>query len=219
MLIVEDEVQIASFLKKSFEAESFAVDIVHDGETGSYNARVNDYDVIILDNMLPKKIGLEVCKDIRNAGKNTPILMLSVKSDIPEKVTLFEAGVDDYVTKPYSFEEVRARVRAIMRRDKSYQPVSLTYGKLFMNCDAQEVKYGEQEIYLTRKEFSLLELLLRNAGKVVSRGMIMEHVWNMSADPFSRTIETHILNLRKKMDGMAEDSFIKNIPGRGYKIP
>ncbi len=218
ILIVEDDLEIAGFLKKSFEAESFAVDMAHDGERGSYAARTNEYDLVLLDNMLPKKEGLEVCQEIREAGKSMPIMMLSVKADVPEKVSLLNAGIDDYVAKPYSFEEVLARTRALLRRNRTYKPASLSYGDLFMDSATQEVKRGAKSIYLTRKEFSLLELLVQHSDKVVSRGMIMEHVWNMEGDPFSHSIETHILNLRRKINGNKKKVLIQNIPGRGYRI-
>ena len=234
ILIVEDDIDIAHFLKKSFEAESFAVDVMSDGEQGSYAARTNDYDIIILDNMLPKKKGLEVCRDIRTStsrGKDVPIIMLSVKSEIPEKIALLNAGIDDYMTKPYSFEELFARTKAQIRRVHHRDGSSdglvseiLHVGNLTINRATQEVKKGAKGIYLTRKEFALLELLVKNKGKVVSRGTIMEHVWDMDGDPLSRTIETHILNLRKKLGdtsrakGARSHRLIFNVPGRGYKI-
>jgi DNA-binding response OmpR family regulator len=218
ILVVEDNANIAKELKRNFEAESFAVDTAADGEKGSFDARTNTYDLIILDNILPKKEGLTVCREIRAAGKNTPIIMLSVCSEIPEKVTLLQAGIDDYVTKPYSFEELLARCRAVLRRGQVSAPTVFTCGDILVDCSTQEIRQGDKTIYLTRKEFSLLELLIKNSNKVVSRGMIMEHVWNMDSDPFSRTIDTHILNLRKKIEGGPRPKLIHNVPGRGYKI-
>lgn len=218
ILVVEDDVDMAKFLKKNLEAESFAVDVAHDGEKGSFAARTNLYDLIILDNMLPKKGGLDVCQEIRQAGKETPIIMLSACSEVTEKVSLLRAGIDDYVTKPYSFEELVARVRAVLRRSRAYQSEVLSFGNMLMDSASQEVRRGGTTIYLTRKEFSLLELLVKNSNKVVSRGMIMEHVWNMDSDPFSRTIDTHILNLRKKIECTDGRRMIHNVPGRGYKI-
>lgn len=218
LLIIEDEIDIALSLKKSFEAESFAVDCTHDGEKGSYTARANPYDLIILDNMLPKKAGLEVCKELRQANITTPILMLSVRSEIPEKVTLLNAGIDDYVSKPYSFEELLARVYALLRRQKTLKETILKHKHLRLNPLTQQVFQSKKELYLTRKEFSLLELLLVNKGKVVSKSKIMEHVWNMELDPFSRSVETHILNIRKKLETKSSHTIIKNIPGRGYMI-
>jgi two-component system copper resistance phosphate regulon response regulator CusR len=218
LLIVEDDPGIATFLKKSFEAEAFAVDVATDGEQGSYVARTNAYDVIILDNMLPKKVGLDVCRDIRKNGQTVPIIMLSVRSEIPEKVTLFNAGIDDYVTKPYSFDELLARVYARLRGEQTARSVPIEVGDLIIDSASQEVRRGGREIYLTRKEFALLELLARNKGKVVSRGTIMEHVWDMNADPLSRTIDMHIANLRKKIDLPRKPALIRNVPGRGYRL-
>lgn len=217
ILVVDDDTDIASFLKKSFEAEAFAVDVAHDGEKGLFAARTNTYDLIVLDNILPKKTGLEVCAELRREGQKIPIIMLSVKSEIPEKVDLLNAGVDDYVTKPYSFEEVLARVRALLRRHSSFDNAVIEADDLLIDTVSHEVKRGNKDVYLTRKEFALLELLVRNKGKVVSRGMIMEHVWDMEGDPFSRTIEVHILNIRKKIE-TGSRKLIHNIPGRGYKI-
>lgn len=218
MLVVEDDPEIASFLKRSFESESFAVDVAMDGERGSYSARTNGYDIVILDNMLPKKQGLEVCRDIRGNGQTMPIIILSVRSEIPEKITLLKAGVDDYMTKPYSFDELLARVRAHLRRSRTIEPTDIHIDDLYINIAKQEVIRGAKSIYLTRKEFALLELLAKNAGKVVSRGTIMEHVWDMEANPLSRTIDMHILNIRKKIELPRKRRLIHNIPGRGYKL-
>ncbi|MDB5254016.1 MAG: two component transcriptional regulator, winged helix family [Parcubacteria group bacterium] len=217
LLIIEDDPQVSAFLKRSFEAESFAVDTADDGEKGSFHARTNEYDAIILDNMLPKKQGIDVCRDIRKANNPTPILMLSVKSDIPEKVILLEAGVDDYMTKPYSYDELSARIRSLLRRKPLIEVEIYTFGDLSIDLTKQKISLKGKDVYLTRKEFSLLELLVKNTGHIVSRGRIMEHVWDMNGNPFSRTIETHILNLRKKIETKTE-KYIHNIPGRGYKF-
>ncbi len=200
ILIVEDEKQIAKFLRAGLEAESFAVDVADDGERGSFLARTNDYDLIILDNVLPKKTGLQVCQEIRKDGKSVPIIVLSVKSETSAKVELLNSGADDYLSKPFSLEELLARVRALLRRPPKVEGDILQIADLILDNKKQIVKRGAKEVYLTRKEFALLEYLLKNAGAVLSRGMIMEHVWNMSADPFSNTIESHILSLRRKID-------------------
>ncbi len=218
LLIVEDEKKISDFLRVGLEAESFAVDVADDGERGSYLARVNDYDAIILDNILPKKTGMEVCEEIRKNGFSTPILILSVKSETATKVDLLNAGADDYLIKPFSLQELLARLRALMRRPRQIKGDVLTIGDLILDTKKQSVGRAKREIYLTRKEFSLLEYLMRNPGTVLSRGMMMEHVWDMSADPFSNTIESHILSLRKKINGKGEKKLITTVPGRGYKI-
>ena len=218
ILVVEDEKQIADRLKIGLESEFFVVDVAEDGEKGSYFGRTNDYDLIILDNILPKKIGLQVCEEIRKAGKSVPIIVLSVKSDTTSKVGLLNAGADDYLNKPFSFEELLARVRALLRRPKQVEGELIKIGDLVLDTKKHIVQRGSKEIYLTRKEFALLEYLMKNAGIALSRGMIMEHVWNMNADPFSNTIESHILSLRKKIDAKGKKKLIQTAPGIGYKI-
>ncbi|HEY1037395.1 MAG TPA: response regulator transcription factor [Candidatus Paceibacterota bacterium] len=217
VLIIEDDKDTRESLKMVLERESFAVDSAADGQRGSYMARTNDYDIVLLDNNLPIKTGLEVCTDIRNASNNVPILLLSVKSEADEKALLLDSGADDYLSKPYSHKELLARMRAVTRRAPAIQPDVFVIGDLVVNCGNCEVKMGGKEVYLTRKEFSLLELLLRHRGKTVSRGIILEHVWDMDINPMSKTVETHILNLRKKLERKGE-RLIHNVHGRGYKI-
>jgi DNA-binding response OmpR family regulator len=192
ILIVEDEEGIASFLKAGLESEYFAVDVAEDGERGSYLARTNEYDIIILDNMLPKKEGAEVCDDIRKSGKTTPIIMLSARSELGIKVELLNKGADDYLTKPFSLEELIARIRALLRRPTTLSSEILQVDDLIMDTKKHVTTREGKEIYLTKKEFMLLELLMKHKGSVVSRGSIMEHVWDMNVDPFSNTIESHI---------------------------
>lgn len=218
VLIVEDEEGIASFLKAGLESEYFAVDIAEDGEQGSYLGRTNDYDVIILDNMLPKRTGAEVCVDIRKMGITTPIIMLSVRSEMTTKVDLLNKGADDYLTKPFSLEELVARIRALLRRPQVISPEILCVDDLVMDTKRHVTKRGNKEIYLTKKEFMLLELLLRRKGAVVSRGAIMEHVWDMRIDPLSNTVESHILNLRKKTSQRGKKQLIHTVPSVGYII-
>ena len=218
ILVVEDEKKIRDFLKTSLEAECFAVDVSEEGEQGSYLARTNEYDLIILDNVLPKKTGLEVCQDIRKIGRTTPILILSVKSETLSKVELLNAGADDYLSKPFSLEELLARIRALLRRQKDIESDILTVDDLALDTKRHTTKRGKKEIYLTRKEFMLIEYLMRNQEMVLTRGMIMEHVWDMTADPFSNTIESHILSLRRKIDTKGKKKLIHTVPGRGYKI-
>lgn len=218
ILVVEDEKEIRDFIKSSLEAECYAVDAAPDGEKGSYLARTNDYDLIILDNVMPKKSGLEVCEEIRKDGKKVPILILSVKSETTTKVDLLNAGADDYLTKPFSLDELLARIKALLRRPPELENEVYSIDGLELNENKHSVKRDGKEIYLTRKEFALLKYLMKNQGIVLSRGMIMEHVWDMSIDPFSNTIESHILSLRKKIDMRGKKKIICTIPGRGYKI-
>ncbi len=218
ILIIEDEKEIRDLLRRGLEGECFAVDEAENGEEGIALALQNDYDLIILDNIMPKKNGLEVCKEIRGNNKSVPIIMLSIKSEVTTKTNLLNAGVDDYITKPFSFDELIARVRALLRRPKELESEIMKVGDLELDVKNHIVKRGDKDIYLARKEFMLLSYLMKNKGVVVTRSMMMEHVWDMNADPFSNTIESHILNLRKKIDEKGKDKIICTVPGRGYRV-
>lgn len=219
ILIVEDDKNIANLLKTNIRAECFTVDVAHDGEKGEFMALTNEYDLVLLDNMLPKKNGMEICQGIRKK-KNTPIIILSVQSEVFDKVELLNAGADDYIAKPFSFDELMARIKAVLRRPSKIEKEILKIGDIQIDLKNQTAERNKKEIYLTRKEFMLLALLAKNKGTIVSRGMIMEHVWNIDADPFSNTIETHIGTLRKKLrpNQRSKKQFIVTVPGRGYKI-
>jgi DNA-binding response OmpR family regulator len=219
ILIITANADQAEFLRGSLVAELFSADVALDGASGSYLARTNDFDLVILDpGGLSKKAGADVCQEIRDSGKTVPILILSELEDVPSKISMFELGADDYVTKPFIFGELLARLRALLRRPKLFQSELLVVGDLLLDSGRHVVRRGDQEIYLTRKEFMLLEYLMRHCGNVVSRGMLMEHVWDINGDMLSNTIETHILNLRKKIHVRGRKKVIKTIPGRGYKI-
>lgn len=218
VLLVEDEPEIRELLKSALEAEYFAVDVGKDGDEGLTLATQNGYDVIVLDNILPKRSGEMICKELRNMGKSTPILFLSVLSDTSKKIDLLNIGADDYLTKPFAFEELLARLRALLRRPKQISSDVLTCEDVVLDVNAQTVKRGKKFIHLTRKEFMLLEHLMRNYGIVVSRSMLMEHVWDMALDPFSNTIEAHILSLRKKLESSNKKKLIHTISGKGYKF-
>ena len=218
ILVVEDNKEVSDFLKTSLEAEYFAVDTAEDGERGAYLGRINSYDLIILDNMLPKKMGKEVCISIKEKRKDVPVIMLSVKADIPTKIEMLDIGADDYMSKPFSFSELLSRIRALLRRPQQIAPDVMQIGNIFLDEKRHLVKNGSKEIHLTRKEFMLLELLMRRNGEVVSRGDIAEHAWDMDLDPFSNTIEAHIRNLRKKIETRGVKEFITTISGRGYRI-
>jgi len=218
ILVVDDDIEIRKFLKKNLELESFVVDTAGDGEEGSYMGRTHPYDLILLDNIMPKKNGFEVCKEIRSSGKSMPIIILSIDADIGKKISLLNIGADDYVTKPFSYKELSSRIRALLRRPTTIVLPVLKTGDLTLDTLNQKVKRGSKEIYLTRKEFALAEYLMRNSGAVVSRATLLEHVWDDDVDPFSNTIEAHILNLRKKIDLPSRRKLIHTVPGRGYKI-
>jgi DNA-binding response OmpR family regulator len=218
ILIIEDEADIRNFLTRNLEKEGFAVDSAEDGNKGSYFARTNDYDVVLLDNILPGQNGTNVAAEIRKSGKTMPIIMVSVKSEVTHKVESLGLGIDDYVTKPFSFQELLARIKAVLRRPYEIKSGVLKLEDLTIDTDKQTVRRGKVDVYLTRKEFSLLECLAKQNGAVLSRGNIMEQVWNAEGDPFSNTIESHILNLRKKIDRGRKRKLIKTVPGRGYRI-
>jgi two-component system OmpR family response regulator len=218
LLIVEDDPDISDFIEAGFKAEGFAIDKAYTGAQGSYLARINPYDIITLDFSLPLKNGLEVCEEIRAAGVPTPIIFLSVVSDTKNKIAALSKGADDYLTKPFLFEELRERVRAILRRPGRIKDSILNIGDLCVDTERRIVKRENKFIYLTRKEYSLLEYLVRNAETTVSRSMILEHVWSSDSDPLSNTVEAHILRLRKKINAGHSHELIRNIPGRGYVL-
>jgi DNA-binding response OmpR family regulator len=217
-LVIDDEKGVRETLAENLRTRCFAVDTAEDGTEGSYMARTNEYDIIILDNMLPEKNGITVCEEVRKTGRTTPIIILSVLSDPWRKVDLLNAGADDYMIKPFSFEELMARIRALLRRPLTIEGDVIIIDTLSLDTKQQTVKREEAGIYLTRKEYMLLEYLMRNRGSVLSRAMIMEHVWDMTSDPFSNTIESHILSLRKKVDKPHQQKLIHTVPGRGYRI-
>lgn len=217
ILIIEDDISIRNVLRLSLEAKGFVVDEAEDGEIGSYLARTNSYNIILLDNVLPKKMGGHICKEIRELGITTPILTLSGKQEVLTKIQLLNSGADDYITKPFSFDELLARINAVLRRPNTIKQNILRVNNFEVNFSAQTIKKNNKEVYLTRKEFSLLEFLTTHRDTVVSRGQILEHVWEMSIDPFSNTIETHIMNLRKKLKD-TKRTLITSIPGRGYRL-
>lgn len=218
VLIIEDDENISRLLKDSLKTEFFAVDSAADGEKGSHLAQINDYDLIILDHLLPKKDGLAVIREIRAKKIAVPILLLSVRGAAAHKAQLLDAGADDYLAKPFSLDELMARIRALLRRPAVLKNDIYKIGDLALDVKKCAVCRGGKDIYLTRKEFMLLHYLMQHEGVVLSRGAILEHVWDMNTDIFSNTIESHILSLRKKIGDMGKHRLIQTIPGRGYKI-
>lgn len=216
-LIIEDDKETIDFLKSSLKDEGFLVDTAEDGEEGLYKAQINTYDLIILDKGLPKKNGLQVCSELRNKGKSIPIIILSVESDAATKTDLLNIGADDYLSKPFSFAELLARIKALLRRPEKIEDNILKVGDLTLDVNGRKIKWKNKEIYFTNKEFMLLEYLMKNRGRVLSRAEILEHIWDVNADPFTNTIETHILNIRKKIQG-SKNKLIRTIPLMGYKI-
>lgn len=216
VLIVEDDRGIAEILKEGLVAASHTVDLSDNGGDGSFLARSFEYDAIVLDYSLPKKNGLVVCKEIRDSGKTTPILFLSVNDDTEIKIKAFDSGADDYVTKPFSMQELNSRLRAITRRSNTIEKTILKVRDLVMDTNTCSVTRGNRVINLTRKEYSMLEYFMHQPHSVVSRALLMEHVWTADQDPFSNTIEAHIRNVRKKLNTGFVVPMIINVPGRGY---
>jgi len=217
ILIIEDEAEIRDFLRTGLEAEMFAVDVAADGERGLFLSRSNDYDLVILDYVLPKLNGRQVLEAIRRDKPHLPIIILTVRSELEIKKTLYALGADDYLTKPFLFQELKLRIRALLRRPPALPSQILKVDNLSLDLNQQTVKRGGQEIYLTRKEFMLLEYLMRERGRVLTRGMILEHAWDLNSDPFSNSLETHIASLRKKLRAGGKD-LIHTFHGRGYKL-
>lgn len=218
ILVVEDHQKIANSIKRGLEQESFAVDMVHDGESAVLEAINEDYDAIILDIMLPKKDGFQVVEEIRAEGKNTPVLMLTAKDAVQDKVTGLNKGADDYLAKPFSFDELLARVRALMRRPAKTLSKKLVCDDLELDTVETTVQRAGKIIQLSKKEFALLEYLLRNQGRIVSKESIREHVWDFDADILPNTIEAYIGYLRTKIDKPYKSALIKTVRGFGYKI-
>lgn len=218
ILIADDEPSVRILLQETLKNEGFAVDTADDGEHALSLARTNDYDVIVLDNRMPRRTGLEVVRTLRDEDNATPILMLSVLDDVRQKADLLNLGADDYLVKPYSHEELVARIRALLRRAKTLTHDTLTADDLVLDVKRHTAHRSNNELTLTNKEFTLLEYLMRNAGSVLTRGMIMEHVWDMNIDPFSNTIESHVASLRKKIEPPGAKKLIHTINGRGYKF-
>ena len=220
ILVVEDEHRIAHSLQKGLEQERFAVDVAYTGGEGYDLASSEDYDLIILDIMLPEMDGVTLCKELRKNKIHSPILLLTAKSQTSEKVTGLNSGADDYLTKPFSFEELLARVRALLRRKGTVVQTSLSIDNLTMDVGRFEVKRGEVFISLTSKEFSLLEFLLTKKNQIISKDQIIQHVWNFDADILLNTVEVYIKKLRDKIDNKfpEQKQLIKPVRGFGYKL-
>jgi DNA-binding response OmpR family regulator len=220
ILIIEDDHKIANALKKGLEQESFAVDVSFDGGDGLGSALTIKYDLVVLDRMLPGGIdGLTIAKKMREINIHTPILILTAKDKISDKVEGLNAGADDYLIKPFAFEEFLARIKALLRRPSQSLDSVLKVGDLTLDRDRFEVKRNGKKIDLSKKEFSLLEYLMRNAGRIVSKDMIINHVWDFDADILPNTVEVYIGYLRKKIDkAPSGESIIQTIHGFGYQI-
>ncbi len=219
VLLLEDDKDIGNFIVHGLKSERFAVDWADTGEKGLAWAKVNEYDVGVFDIKLPgKQNGMEVARVLRERGRNFPIIMLSVTGDVTTKIEALNLGADDYLAKPFSFAELLARIRALLRREKKIMGPKLRVGDLEMDTQAHRVTRSGKRIELNRKEFALLEYLMRNPGTTLTRSMILEHVWDMNADPFTNTVDVHIRFLRGKIDEGWRKKLLKTVHGFGYKI-
>ena len=218
VLVVEDDPRIASFVAKGLRENAYAVDVVGDGEAALYQNAINTYDSIILDVMLPVKDGFTVCRELRGNNVNTPIIMLTARDAVEDRVAGLDAGADDYLTKPFAFDELLARLRALLRRNNEIRPRRISTADLEIDTAGQRAWRAGREIVLTTKEYSLLEFLAREKGKVVGRAEIAEHVWDETFDPFSNLIEVYIKRLRAKIDEGHERQLIHTRRGAGYVL-
>jgi heavy metal response regulator len=218
VLVIEDEKKVADFISNGLAEEGYAVDVAHDGDQGYFLATTNEYDAILLDIMLPKMDGFTLCTKLRSEDNHTPILMLTAKDAIKDKVRGLDAGADDYLTKPFAFEELLARIRSLLRKKSLQQKTRFQVDNLVLDTITHTVSRGESEIQLSVKEYSLLEYLMRNTGSVVTRTMIAEHVWDINFDTFTNVIDVYISYLRNKIDRGHETKLIHTVRGRGYVL-
>ncbi len=217
VLIVEDEEKIANFLRRGLMEESYAVDIAHSGEEALFKFDINIYDCIILDIMIPKGDGMYVCRTIRAKNTHIPILILTAKYDVADRVRGLDAGADDYVTKPFAYSELSARIRALIRRGKKADPVLLTFDNLTLNPATRAAHRGNKTITLTTREYALLEYLMRHQEQVITKTELLEHVWDYNYEGLSNIVETYIKYLRKKLQTNPKDKeLIHTMRGSGY---
>lgn len=218
VLLVEDDPRIARFVAKGLREQAYAVDAVETGEQALYQAAINTYDLVVLDVMIPEPDGFTVCKELRNAGQRMPILMLTARDAVEDRIEGLDRGADDYLTKPFEFRELLARLRALLRRPSGLQPSRLTVADLIVDTAGQTVSRGGAAIPMTAKEYALTEFLARNAGRVVGRAEIAEHVWDEEFDPFSNLIEVYVNRVRRKIDGGGAKPLLHTRRGAGYVL-
>lgn len=219
ILIVEDEPKIASAIKRGLEGEAFSVDIVADGDSGLSYAESGDYDLLVLDWMLPGSLdGKQLCETLRKNGNTIPILMLTARDSVGAKVAGLNGGADDYLAKPFSFDELVARIHALLRRPQILNGTKLTAGKLSLEPTTKQVVHDEKPVRLTAKEYGLLEYLLRNKDRVISKDELITHVWSDDDDILPNTVEVYIGYLRNKIDRPFKKNYVQTIRGFGYKI-
>jgi DNA-binding response OmpR family regulator len=218
ILAIEDETRLADLLRRGLVEEGYAVDIAFSGEEGEEFIESIPYDLIVLDIILPGKDGISICRDLRKKGIKTPVLMLTARDSLDDKVKGLDSGADDYLVKPFAFQELYARVRALLRREDGLLPQQLTIGDLTMDCGSRRVKRGDNVIALTSKEYAILEYLMRHPDTVVTRIMLEQHVWDLSLDSSSNLVDVYISRLRRKIGDGEPDSLIRTIKGVGYRL-
>ena len=218
ILLVEDEASAARMLAKGLREQAYAVDVSPDGEDALYRLSINDYDLVILDVMLPRKNGLEVCREMRSSGSSLPVLMLTARDAVSDRVAGLDTGADDYLNKPFDFQELLARVRALLRRGPVMQTETIEIADLVIDTQARRARRAGRPVELTSKEFSLLEYLARHADKVVNRSQIAEHVWDENFDVFSNLIEVYMQRLRRKIDDGHSCKLLRTMRGEGYML-
>jgi DNA-binding response OmpR family regulator len=218
VLVVEDEKRLAGIIKRGFLEEGYAVDNAYDGEEAQFMAENTPYDIIILDIMLPKSSGIVVCQELRRKKINIPILMLTAKDSIEDKVSGLDSGADDYLVKPFAFEELLARVRALLRRDTTSKTAELVIGNLKLDTRTREVWRGNRKIELTAKEYSMLEFFMRHPRQVITRTMLEENIWDYEFDGISNIIDVYMRRLRSKIDENGENSLFQTLRGVGYRM-
>lgn len=216
VLVVEDEKKIADFIRRGLKEEGYSVDVAYDGEQGHFLSSANEYDLVILDLMLPKIDGITLCRQLRKERRAIPIIMLTAKDAVKDKVLGLDSGADDYITKPFAFEELLARIRVALRKKDSDMSTRIKVDDLELDFISHKVTRSGKEIELTNKEYSLLEYLMKNADTVVTRTMISEHVWDISFDTFTNVIDVYVNYLRNKIDSGHEKKLLHTIRGRGY---
>ena len=216
ILVTEDEKDLADAIAKGLRNQGYAVDIAYDGQQALDMIEISDYDLIVLDLNLPLVDGMEVCRQVRESSSRTGILMLTARSSPSDRVSGLDRGADDYLTKPFHFPELLARVRAILRRAGESRDTILRTRDLVLDPNSQRCYFNDDEIKLTTKEFAILEYLMRNAGRIVSQEELLEHVWDDDANLFTHSVRVHVMNLRRKLDGSGAVDAISTVKGRGY---
>lgn len=218
ILIVDDDKRLCDTVKRGLEEDSYSVECVHDGDEGECYAESSSYDLIILDIMIPRRSGLEICRNIRARGIQTPVLMLTAKDAVEDRVRGLDTGADDYLVKPFAFTELLARVRALLRREGLSRSPEIRAGDLAMNTVTREVKWKNRPVDLTTKEYAILEYFMRNPGAVITRTMLEEKAWGDDLDSFSNLVDVYILRIRQKIDLQQGKNIIQTVRGAGYRL-